>query len=147
MKQWDVKSNISQPIVPQALGGLGITTSGSVLALLGRIVGDVHRLETYRTIIGDHRVSKEMLIVAFGEIKALHGSARFLTGFGSVQHDLGQFDQMTDFPDGGDLLIESGGLVMGPQGIGNRCDVTVDLGQRRIDGLSGAPYGQSLLHH
>lgn len=57
MKQWDVKSNISQPIVPQALGGLGITTSGSVLALLGRIVGDVHRLETYRTIIGDHRVS------------------------------------------------------------------------------------------
>ena len=102
MKQWDVKSNISQPIVPQALGGLGITTSGSVLALLGRIVGDVHRLETYRTIIGDHRVSKEMLIVAFGEIKALHGSARFLTGFGSVQHDLGQFDQMTDFPDGGD---------------------------------------------
>ena len=58
MKQWDVKSNISQPIVPQALGGLGITTSGSVLALLGRIVGDVHRLETYRTIIGDHRVSK-----------------------------------------------------------------------------------------
>lgn len=67
MKQWDVKSNISQPIVPQALGGLGITTSGSVLALLGRIVGDVHRLETYRTIIGDHRVSKEMLIVAFGK--------------------------------------------------------------------------------
>ena len=54
---------------------------------------------------------------------------------------------MTDFPDGGDLLIESGGLVMGPQGIGNRCDVTVDLGQRRIDGLSGATYGQSLLHH
>ena len=88
-----------------------------------------------------------MLIVAFGEIKALHGSARFLTGFGSVQHDLGQFDQMTDFPDGGDLLIESGGLVMGPQGIGNRRDVTVDLGQRRIDGLSGATYGQSLLHH
>ena len=55
MKQWDVKSNISQPIVPQALGGLGITTSGSVLALLGRIVGDVHRLETYRTIIGDNQ--------------------------------------------------------------------------------------------
>ena len=46
-----------------------------------------------------------------------------------------------------DLLIESGGLVMGPQGIGNRCDVTVDLGQRRIDGLSGATYSQSLLHH
>ena len=71
---------------------LGITTSGSVLALLGWIVGDVHRLETCRTIIGDHRVSKEMLIVAFGEIKSLHGSAGFLTGFGSVQHGLGQFD-------------------------------------------------------
>lgn len=147
MKQRDVKSSISQPIVPQTLSGLGITTSRSALAPLGRIVSDVHRLETCRTIIGDHRVSKGMLIVVFGEVKALCGSVRLLTEFRGTQYDLGQFDQMMDFSDGSDLLIESDGPAMNPQGTGNRCDATVDLGQHRIDDLSGVTYDQSLLHH
>ena len=55
-----------------------------------------------------------MLIIAFGEIKTLQGPTRFLTRLGSVQHGLGQLNQMPDLPDGGDLLVEGGGFVMCP---------------------------------
>ena len=59
-----------------------------------------------------HGVRQEMLVIAVREIGALERAARFMARIGGGKHGLGEHDEVAHLPDGGDLLIERGRLIV-----------------------------------
>ena len=78
-----------------------------------------------------HGMGEEMLVIAIGEIGALQRTTGLMTGVGGREHGLGELNQMLRLPDGGDLLIERGRLVVRGERLRTRGEIIID----RCDGL------------